>query len=157
MVYNITNMMLSLAYAMATPSGCTVGTELFVHESPGTAAIAAVLRDWGGPTPNELNRVPAASMQCMVTGMNATAGLDLAYRLYESLHNPDDVDARPRSNWIITGKKLDVNGTLVNDDVVLTWLIHSLALDAPPGAIGRDDAGRWETSFNFHVYFSKAS
>lgn len=156
MNYNITNLMLSLASAMATPAGCVVGTDLFVHQSPATATIYAVLRTWGGPVPNELSRVPAASIQCMVTAMDATQGLDLAFRLYESLHEADE-DARPRSAWSIPGKKLNTPGQLpgvVADDVVSEWTIHGLALDAPPGAIGRDDAGRWEISFNFHVRFT---
>jgi hypothetical protein len=154
MVYNITNMMLSLAHAMATPAGCAVGQDLFVHQSPSIAELYAVLKVWGGPVPNELNRVPAASIQCMISAMDAAQGLDLGFRLYESLHNSADVDARPRSAWSIPGKKLDAAGQLVADPAVSEWTIHGLALDAPPGAIGRDDAGRWEISFNFHVHFS---
>lgn len=157
---NLTNLVLSLASAMAGAAGggCTVGGDLFIHQSPTVSddQAFAVLRIYGGPVPEVLRRIPAISVQCMVRSMSAVAGFDLASRLYESLHvAAGDLAGRPRCHWTIDGKQIDAGGDIVADDVVAIWDIRYLAIQGPPGILGVDDAGRQEISFNFDVHFSQ--
>lgn len=165
MAINVTNMLLSLAHAMAQDADpvATLGTDLFVHQVPASASNtsggAAVLRIYGGPVEGELRPVPAVSVQCMVYATDAAEGLLLAQRLYGALHDADN-DGRPRSHWTIDAKKIDPGSGEIVADTYLPggWDIRLIALTSgPPGIVGRGDAaagGRWEIAFNFDVHFS---
>ena len=166
MSYSPTNLLLSLAYALAqaVQSGggqATLGQDLFVHQLPASASNtsggAAVMRIFGGPAENDLRPVPTVSVQCMTyaPGEDAGAGLQFAQRLYDALHDSGNAD-RPRQTWSVAAKKLDANGNLVDDDNFPGgWDIRLVVLTSgPPAILGRGDAstgGRWEISFNFNV------
>jgi len=164
MAPNLTNLLLSLAVALADApeSDFTVGTDLFVHSSPvgePGAAATAVLRIFGGPPPESMRRVPAVSVQCMVTAPGSTEALDLGNRLYEALHvSSGELDARPRAHWSIVAKRLNASTAAVEDDDAISggaWEIRRIVPLAPPGEIGRDDAGRVQAAFNFDVHFTQ--
>ena len=163
MVPDLTNLLLSLAVAIAdapASGGAAVGTDLFVHSSPvgepGASAVA-VLRIYGGPTPEAMYRIPAASVQCMVTAETSGGALDLANRLYEAMHvSGGELDARPRAHWSIDALRLSAAGVIEADDAIdgEAWVIRRLVPLAPPGEIGRDEAGRVQVAFNFDVHFT---
>jgi hypothetical protein len=169
MPFNPTNLLLSLAYAMAqaapgSPS-ITLGGNLFVHQLPASASndVGAVLRVYGGPIENELRPVPVVSVQCMTyaPGDDAGAGLLFAQQLYDALHDTSvgaSGGGGPRTHWTLVGKKLDdATGNVIDDDAVTTWDVRLIVLTSgPPGIVGRGDAasgggGRYEISFNFDV------
>lgn len=163
MSFNVTNLLLSLGFAMAQASGSTLGDDLFIHNLPASAsndsAGAAVLRIFGGPPEGELRPVPMVSVQCMTHALDASAGLQFAQRLYDALHDTaPGSSGGPRNHWNVVGKKIDANGDVVNDDVTPTWGVRLIGLTSgPPGIIGRGDAssgGRYEISFNFNVRFT---
>lgn len=158
MSLNPSNFLLSLAAQMATAASCTLGTDLFVHQLPAAVPIseggAAVLTIYGGPAPDELRYVPGVSVQCMVHATDASAGLALAQRLYESLR--DSSDSCPRRHWSIDGKAI-VAGQVDDDPDVAAWDVRLVVLMQPPGIVGRDESGRWNISFNFDVRFSMPS
>ncbi len=174
MSFDATNLLLSLAHAMSESVfardgvAITLGEDLFVHDLPASASSAtgahAVLRIYGGPVEDELLPVPALSVQCMVYADDCGQGLDLAHRLYEALHDPDNSE-RPRQTWSIDSKKLDAGTGDVIDDASIPegWDIRLIVLiSGMPGVIGRGDAssgggaggGRWQISFNFDVRVS---
>lgn len=154
---NPSELLLSLAAAMADAAGLTLGQDLFVHQLPASASTAsgcAALRIYGGPVEGELRPVPVVSVQCMVWAQDAGAGLLLARRLYDALHDPAN-GGRPRTHWSIAGKTLDDQTGQVVDDPSTAWDIRLIVLHAgPPGIVGRDGEGRWEIPFNFDVRFS---
>ncbi len=158
MATNVSNLLLSLAHAMAAAAGSpaiVLGQALFVHELPASSADpAAVLRIYGGPVESELRPIPVVGVQCMTRAMVASDGLQLSARLYAALHDSANA-GRPRQTWSVAGKKIDATtGGVVNDTGVTTWNIRLIVLQQPPGLIGRDDAGRWEIAFNFDVRFT---
>ena len=156
--FNPTNLLLSLATAMATASDCTLGVDLFIHQLPPEvpATGASVLRVYGGPEPGELRPVPVVSVQCMTHCLDAGAGMALAMRLYASLY--DQVSGRPRQTWAVPAKRFNGTTWAVEDDVDFPgaggWDVRLVVLRQPPGLVGRDDAGRWQIPFNFDVRFS---
>jgi len=160
MTPDLTNLLLSLASAIAGPAQATVGTDLFIHTLPSSAlgqTPAAVLRITGGPRPEMLRRLPAHSVQCMTMAADLADGLDLANRLYEALHETTgDLRGRPRSAWSIDAKTLDAGGALVADASIAggQWTIGYLDIQQPPGQVGRDDAGRHEIAFNLDVHYA---
>lgn len=164
MTINVTNLLLSLAYAMgqAADPVVTLGDALFVHQIPASKSDAsggaAVLRNYGGPVEEELRPVPMVSVQCMVQALDAADGLMLAQRLYGSLHDADNA-GRPLTHWSIAGKKLDPeSGDVIADPDVAAWDVRLIVFTSgPPGIVSRGDAsqgGRWEIAFNFDVRFS---
>lgn len=172
MSFNPTNLLVSLAYAMAqaaTSAGgdVTLGGNLFVHQLPASASndVGAVLRVYGGPVENELRPVPVLSVQCMTyapgaPGDDAGAGLLFAQRLYDALHDHSSGASGgggPRTHWVIPAKRVDDATGILIDDATLEggWDIRLIVLTSgPPGIVGRGDAnsgGRYEISFNFDV------
>lgn len=155
MAIDLPNFILSLAVALQTPAGATVGTNLFALEAiegNGTTDPYAVLLNYGGPVPEELVPVPQISVQCMVTGKSTPAALRLGQKMFEALYEEGDEEwpGVPRNGWDIPAKKI-VEGQIVDDAETGTWEIILIIPSQPPGLVGRDESNRSKVSFNFDV------
>ena len=165
MTPNITNLLLSLASAIATIAGCEVGVDLFVHRLPSSQSNSAtgvgLLRAYPASAPGGFRRIPELAIQVMAQATTEAAAIAKAQAIYEALHYTADDDAeqagRPRSAWSIDAKTLDSSGDLVADTTIdqSRWEIRYLSVNQTPGIISTDDAGRVEAGFNFDVYFSQ--
>ena len=156
---NLTNLMLSIAAAIAADAGCTLGTDLFVGGSPASGAAAySVFNLLAGPQPGELYRVPEISSQLMAIAASSATALDQANRIYESLHTPgtpgSGLGSRPRSMWSVPGQRVNAAGVIEADPAVAIWDVRLLVLRNTPGTLGRDKDGLWRAAFNFDVYFT---
>jgi hypothetical protein len=108
---------------------------------------------YGGPRPETLRPIPEMSIQVMTTGKSPGATLALASALYDALFTTDGQgNVRPRNAWQIQPKK--INSNAVDDDTSIEgWDVHWVSPIAPPGVVGRDEAGRFNIAFNFDTRF----
>lgn len=178
MAINVSNFLLSLAYAMsqnvapATPA-VTLGTNLFVNQAVealvtsltdgGGKGSYAVLRPYGGPPPTEgFYRIDCLSLQLAASSKDAAAAQSFAWQLYESLHWDDGSgndgngkSSKPRYSWLIDPKTLDpVTGALIADTSIANWEVCLIVFAQPPGLVGRDERGMWQCSFNVDARFA---
>ena len=149
MALNLNNFMLSLAKVMASLSSTALNSSLWVHQAveAQAAQVYGVLRMYPGPDPRELDFVPQASIQCMVSGKVESAALALAQKLYESLYDNNV----PRNTWILPGQVMTDAG--IAPDATQDWHVRGVVLHGPPGSIGRDERGVVQVFFNFDVEF----
>lgn len=172
MTLDVTNFLLSLAAAMAggvVPNTPTIaqGVNLFVDDvpegAPGVSEPYSVLRQYGGPPPEEMWHVEKFSIQVETTGKNATAVRRQIRQLFESLYEPaTDTDAEsdaervPRNHWQIPAKAL-IGTAVVDDPNIAGYEIRYVDPKQPPGVVARDEPGRWKAVFNFDLRFQQAA
>ena len=151
MPYSLANFNLSLAAALAAAAGMAMGSELWANQAPeaDAAAVYSVLRVYGGPVPEGLLRVPAASVQAMTTAKSAAAALDAANRLYDALYDAENL---PRHHWVIAGILIGGDGAIAADPDN-DWEVRLVIPGAPPGQIGVDARGFAQVVFNFDIRF----
>lgn len=161
MAIDLPNFLLSLAAAMTTTAqpqtpALAVGVDIVALEAvEGVVASSyAVLRNYGGPPPEELWRIDKISIQLAAYSKSSAAATRLCWRFYESLRFVDaSGESKPRYSWNIPGKKIGDDGTVV-DDPDTAWQVCLVIFAAPPGYISVDDRDMHQVSFNFDCRFA---
>lgn len=156
---NLTNLMLSIAAAIAGDAGCTLGTDLFVGGSPAPGSSQfAVFNITSGSQPGELYRVPMLSAQLMAVAPSAGDAIDQANRIYESLHvTTGGAVGRAKSMWSVPAKRISSTGAIEADPnpaLASGWGVRYINFHQSPGALGRDKDGLWRAAFNFDASFT---
>lgn len=157
-----TNFLLSLAFALANVCDppMALGTELFVNKAAQSTAADpfTVLSNYGGPAPEDLDRMEEISIQMFTTSSDDAAGMAHNGRLYDALFDCDDGRYDPprmRCEWTIDGKMMA--GGQVVDDPSNQYFIEILVPKGPPGSLGRDEKnGKFYHAFNFDCRFVPA-
>jgi hypothetical protein len=132
---DIPNFVLSLGVALAglaSPAvvfgggGAAGDARLFAHQAVENAAMGrkdhgayAVLRTYGGPSPDLMLPIPELSLQIMARHEYPAKSLELACRLYNALFEAAStagggLPTQPRHRWTVAAKK-ESGGVIVDD------------------------------------------
>jgi hypothetical protein len=155
---DVTNFLISLAAAIATDAGLTLGTNLFVGQGEIAASTAAVctLTPYGAPSPNEQGGggVHGQAVQLAAVAGSSEAALAAAELAYRALLDERDLPNVPRA---IPAKKKVLGQVAADADLPDGYILAGLAFAQEPAVTGRDPStGRYRAVFNMELRFGAA-